>query len=933
MKNKGSEWRIWDLHFHTQSSYDYENKSVTNQEIINILSENNISVVAITDHHVIDIERIKDLQKLGLEKKITVLPGIEICSSTKGKEPLHFIGIFPEDCNLEMVSSLLMAKSGILEQQASGRNKNEIYCELKDVSDLIHQYGGIVTVHAGSKPSGLEDISNSLPQNMALKTDIAKYIDIFELGKKKDLAEYKKFVYPHLKKIYPSIICSDNHNIKKYSLKEKCWIKANPTFEGLKQILIEPEGRVFIGEKPKVLERYEINKANFIEKLILKKVSEADESKIEWFDDIEIEFNKELITIIGNKGKGKSAIADILGLIGNSKNYEKFNFLNENRFKKNNGKLSKMYDGYLYRGGEILSKKCLNDSVNSSDEELIKYIPQSFFEELTNEKDEKFEKELNAVIFSHLEEEKNIYNNFEDLKERKTKIILKEIDNLKIKLITKNEEIKKLEEKKHRSYLKEITNKLEEKNNQLRALTEPKVVESNSKNIEEIEISKLKKEIEDFQAEISGIVKQEVVETQKFEEIENFKKRIEIFFEEYEELKKEIQESNFMSDYQLDKIVEVKINYKIIEEELKKISENQKKLRENKLKLILEKEEKEEKNKALISELNGESKLYQEYLNSKRNYENAKAEIIGDTTKLNTIKYLEAEKKYIEEKLDSEIQTLKNERLDYVLEIFKNKEKEKALYQNIKKSIEKVMDNNNLNMLDSKLSLDVEYKIDNNFYDDFMSYINSTKKGNYRGKDDGKEYLMNNIVFNITKEEDLKEVLEVIEKSFDSDKELHTHDQIKDNKILDFYNYIYSLDYLKVSYSLKMDQKNLSELSPGEKGALLLIFYLLLDSSNIPLIMDQPEDNLDNQSVYDILVSHIKLAKAKRQIIMITHNPNLAVVADSEQIIYVDMDKKNNNKVSVISGAIEDKNIKEKIVEILEGTMPAFENRTSKYRL
>ena len=58
--NRGSEWRIWDLHFHTPSSYDYQDKSVKNQDIINALSENNVSVVAITDHHVIDIEQIED---------------------------------------------------------------------------------------------------------------------------------------------------------------------------------------------------------------------------------------------------------------------------------------------------------------------------------------------------------------------------------------------------------------------------------------------------------------------------------------------------------------------------------------------------------------------------------------------------------------------------------------------------------------------------------------------------------------------------------------------------------------------------------------------------------------------------------------------------------------------------------------------------------
>ena len=125
--------------------------------------------------------------------------------------------------------------------------------------------------------------------------------------------------------------------------------------------------------------------------------------------------------------------------------------------------------------------------------------------------------------------------------------------------------------------------------------------------------------------------------------------------------------------------------------------------------------------------------------------------------------------------------------------------------------------------------------------------------------------------------------------------------------------------------------KDLSLLSPGEKGALLLVFYLLLDMDNSPLILDQPEDNLDNDSVANILVDFIKQAKQKRQIIMVTHNPNLAVVADAEQVIYVSIDKKDDCKVSVESGSIEEPIINEHIVKVLEGAMPAFRKRDNKY--
>ena len=64
---------------------------------------------------------------------------------------------------------------------------------------------------------------------------------------------------------------------------------------------------------------------------------------------------------------------------------------------------------------------------------------------------------------------------------------------------------------------------------------------------------------------------------------------------------------------------------------------------------------------------------------------------------------------------------------------------------------------------------------------------------------------------------------------------------------------------------------------------------------------------------------------------MVTHNPNLAVVADAEQIIYVNLNKDDNYTFSTVMGSIENKDVNEKIVEVLEGTMPAFNKRKQKY--
>jgi len=157
-------------------------------------------------------------------------------------------------------------------------------------------------------------------------------------------------------------------------------------------------------------------------------------------------------------------------------------------------------------------------------------------------------------------------------------------------------------------------------------------------------------------------------------------------------------------------------------------------------------------------------------------------------------------------------------------------------------------------------------------------------------------------------------------------------DQIRRGKSAGgLYDLIFSLDYLKPRYSLRMGDKELHQLSPGERGTLLLVFYLLVDKDDIPLVIDQPEENVDNQTVYELLAPCMKEAKRQRQILIVTHNPNLAVVCDAEQVICADLDKKSNYRMSYVSGAIEAPTINKAVVDILEGTRPAFDKRDDKY--
>ncbi|MFR6069071.1 MAG: ABC transporter ATP-binding protein, partial [Clostridium perfringens] len=262
-------------------------------------------------------------------------------------------------------------------------------------------------------------------------------------------------------------------------------------------------------------------------------------------------------------------------------------------------------------------------------------------------------------------------------------------------------------------------------------------------------------------------------------------------------------------------------------------------------------------------------------------------------------------------------------------EIFKEKEKIVNIYNRFKRPIDKFLEENSSIQNGYNIAIRSGLIIKDNFEEILFNYINKQKRNVFRED----QYTLSKTIPRFEDLEDEKEYVEIPNLILETMRGYDTpiSEQVKSERVVDFYNYIYGLDYITNRYELISDNKTLDKLSPGERGALLLIFYLLLDMSDIPLVIDQPEDNLDNQSVAKVLVPFIQEAKKRRQILMVTHNPNLAVVADSDQIIHMKIDKENNNKVIVESAAIEDIKMNERVVTILEGTMNSFKKREEKY--
>jgi ABC-type lipoprotein export system ATPase subunit len=122
--------------------------------------------------------------------------------------------------------------------------------------------------------------------------------------------------------------------------------------------------------------------------------------------------------------------------------------------------------------------------------------------------------------------------------------------------------------------------------------------------------------------------------------------------------------------------------------------------------------------------------------------------------------------------------------------------------------------------------------------------------------------------------------------------------------------------------------KPLSTASAGQKTAAILTF--LLSFGDIPLLLDQPEDDLDNRLVYDLVVKGLKKAKEKRQIIVVTHNANIPVNGDAEYIL--SMDSTTTDIKVLHSGTVENSGIKKEICDVMEGSEKAFQMRSERYK-
>ncbi len=743
----------------------------------------------------------------------------------------------------------------------------------------------------------------------------------------------------------PCIWGSDAHSYEKLFIPDNeayCWIKSDTTFEGLLQVLNEPSDRVYIGKRPEKIKIVDDNKSHYIDSIYIKKTVEY--TCDDWFNN-SIQLNSGLVAVIGNKGSGKSAFADILGLVSNSKNQDYFSFLNKDRFGKMPENLAQYFESSLlwYDGCET-GFKPLSVKVNTSEVERVKYLPQKYIENVCNDLGDEFVQEINKMIFSYLPEtEKLGKRTFSELINYLCSSIDDKIDISKIELQKLNNEIIALENKSIKEYRDTIKNEIKSKINEIIAHKKlkpetkdaPDNFEYSEENKKLFEIDCNIKEIEEqIRKEEELLKRYNIFET----DFNHIKEKINDIKDKYDKTHLEIKQTfeKYEIKENVEEIIELKINNDIFKKYMETITVKKKQI----YKLLEQDKQKQTEDSLyrkkeillndktlIITKVNSETRDYQNYLDELQNWKNRKKELIGAIDKNESFKYLMKEYRYLKKYLKNDLKSATLKRGEVTNRIYESLAQKVNYYKDIYKyAIECLREIGEDEQKGINFSVDILAK--NSTVEDFLNKINQGVVSLFQGKSEG--YIkMKEIVakYNFNNFEDVSKFIDEIYSAIIADMS-RVNKLVKNRN--EFYDLLFSLDYLKIEYKLRLGNKYLEQLSPGEKGGILLLFYLALDRENCPLIIDQPEDNLDNQSVFEKLVPFIRKAKKKRQVIIVTHNPNIAVACDAEQIIYSEINK-IDNKVLYESGSIENPKINKRIVDVLEGTLPAFILRKIKY--
>lgn len=434
---------------------------------------------------------------------------------------------------------------------------------------------------------------------------------------------------------------NDKRGYGDYPSGKVTWIKADPTFRGLLQAIMEPAKRSFIGERPQKLSEIAENKTFFIDEIEVKKNAGVPATGT-WLDGCKLPLNPDLVAIIGNKGSGKSALADVIALLGNSRQKAHFSFLKKDRFRGKSGEPARHFIGTLSWCDSSSEQRNLNDDPSSDKVELVRYIPQGHFEELCNEhvsgRSNAFERELRAVIFSHAGESIRLGAlDFDQLIEQQESSFRDQLSEFRKDLKKLNEEIAGIEDQLQPEMKRALQELLTQKKKQIDELVKikpeavPKPAEELSPEQQDAAaaLDTIATKLKDLEQRANANAASESLLARKLKATQNLRERMRLLERTYKQFQEEAAKELEVLGLKVGDIANLSLNSQPIDQIATSIPVDQEALKAVAAKDVVEKVKLQSDQAALNAKLNAPQLLYQNNLKSLEDWSVKHSELIG----------------------------------------------------------------------------------------------------------------------------------------------------------------------------------------------------------------------------------------------------------------------------------------------------------------
>jgi predicted ATPase len=873
--NKGSLWRRWDLQVQPiQNKWLTDPESNHNKikkscgEYIKSAINKNISVLGITDHntgYAIDL-CVEICQKD--KNNVIILPGVELDTS----EGWHLLVFFSDEyktklkCDSwkEVIETFLQNICNISKPFYKNRDTSKKIgmTTIELLQKIKNEKIGITIFAHCHAEAGFFKRGDTSGRLDIIKAHSCNEVDfLFEI--KDDYTQLEKIRkkltgWGYDPKKIGILSSSDAHNASNVG---DCfsWIKADPTFNGLKQALYEPNERVVIQEdNPEKKPSYQV-----IDKIEIG------------YPDIEndvIELNTGLNCIIGGRSTGKSVLLSSIAK----------KLKDAAKAKENNPKYERFIEP-ITKSLKLIWKDGIED-----DEREIEFFNQGYMNEYSREENqEKFDNLVREILKEKANG--NLFEEFDDFVERNKTTIQAEVNhiyNFLSKIIDRKQEVKDI---------------------------------GDIKGIE-LEIQKLEAEILSSQ-KVQKISEEDYQNFQKQKEVistkENQKNDLNNDLENIKKITRELKIQPLPSYWnELSELTKRGIEnlYKIVEQHFHvEWNEGASVITldiSSKINTLTKEQDALKKGEIYLSgiklmEQNNVLKNLENRLTDEKNKKNKITQLIGEvsrleknvaTTKANIIKkhkqfYIEADR--IASKLSTSL-------ADKSLEI---------------RAYPRFLENEYNRLLEQAINLQ------GNDRKKLASFVHEGNESYEKEFCDKLDKLLENRI--------------LLVQNFSSRKLIE--------RILPESNYT-------ISYEVTYENDKYSEMSEGKQAFVVLKLLLDFSDRKCPIFIDQPEDDLDNRAIYNDLVKYLRTKKKERQIIVVTHNPNIVVGTDAELVFVANqhgVNNKNtqNKRFQYVAGSIEHtipsdekktivlekQGIREHICEILEGGEYAFKMREKRY--